>query len=88
MRTAFRKSFLRDLRKLSAPGVTARVRSVIEGVESAPSLADVPGITSMSGADGFYRVRIGDYRIGVSVSGDEVEFVRVLHRRDIYRYFP
>jgi mRNA interferase RelE/StbE len=31
---------------------------------------------------------VGDYRIGISVEGDEVEFVRCLHRRDIYRYFP
>jgi mRNA interferase RelE/StbE len=31
---------------------------------------------------------LGDYRIGIEVLEDEVIFVRMLHRRDIYRYFP
>ncbi len=36
----------------------------------------------------YYRIRVGDYRIGVEVVGDEILFVRILHRKDIYRYFP
>jgi len=32
--------------------------------------------------------RIGEYRIGVALEGSEVEFVRCLNRRDLYRYFP
>jgi mRNA interferase RelE/StbE len=39
-------------------------------------------------ADTFYRVRIGDYRIGLELAGDELIFVRCLHRKEIYRYFP
>ena len=34
-----------------------------------------------------YRMRVGDYRIGIAVEEDEVEFVRFLHRHDVYRYF-
>ena len=30
----------------------------------------------------------GDYRIGIEVLEDRVIFVRILHRKDIYRYFP
>lgn len=48
----------------------------------------MPNLKKMSGASGFYRIRMGDYRIGVAVEAGVVEFVRVLHRRDIYRYFP
>lgn len=35
----------------------------------------------MSGTSGYYR-------IGLFVEGEEVEFVRVLHRKDMYRHFP
>ncbi len=63
-------------------------RSVIKTVESAAALSDVPNLKKMSGAGGYYRVRIGDYRIGLFVEGEEVEFVRVLHRKDMYRHFP
>ena len=88
MTSAFRRRFLRDLKKVRAESVRVRARSAIEAVEAADSLADVPGLRKLSGADRFYRIRIGDYRIGLFVDGDTVEFVRLLHRRDMYRYFP
>ena len=88
MKTSFRKSFLRDLKKLKDQRVRAQVRAAIEGVEAAEGLSDLPGVTKMSGGGNYYRIRIGDYRIGLSVEGDEAEFVRVLHRKDVYRYFP
>jgi mRNA interferase RelE/StbE len=34
------------------------------------------------------HIRVGDYRIGVVLEDGVVTFVRVLHRRDVYRYFP
>mgnify|MGYP001803405719 FL=1 len=88
MTVTFRKRFLRDLKKLRDARVHSQVRAVIEAIEDADALADVPSVRKMSGADGYYRVRIGDYRIGLAVEGDKVEFVRVLHRKEIYRYFP
>ena len=68
MRTAFRKSFVRDVRKLKERRVGEQVRSVIEAVESAATLSDVPNLKKMSGAAGYYRVRVGDYRIGLGSS--------------------
>ena len=64
------------------------MKEVVEQVEAASSLHDVPNLTKLSGSRGFYRIRVGDYRIGIVVDEKEVEFVRFLHRRDIYRYFP
>ena len=88
MRTAFRKSFVRDVKKLKDARVSKQVQSVIETVESASELGDIPNLKKLSGASGYYRVRVGDYRIGLFVKDDGVEFVRVLHRKDIYRRFP
>ena len=88
MTVSFRKSFARDLKKLKDAKVQDRVRAVIEAVEGADSLADLPDAKKMSGSSGYYRVRVGSYRVGLAVEGDEVEFVRVLDRKDIYRYFP
>ena len=88
MTTTFRASFLRDVRKLRDPDLLARIRSVVEAIEAARDLRDVPDLKKLSSVSGFYRVRVGDYRVGVASDGTEVEFVRVLHRRDIYRAFP
>jgi mRNA-degrading endonuclease RelE of RelBE toxin-antitoxin system len=35
-----------------------------------------------------YRICIGNYRLGIEVNGELIEVMRVLHRRDFYRYFP
>ncbi len=34
------------------------------------------------------RIRIGDYRLGIIFDGETLIFERVLHRKEIYRYFP
>jgi len=89
VKTAFRKSFQRDLKSLKKNReMLGRIRKKIEDVEKADALEDLPGIKKLSGGDDFYRIRVGDYRIGLGVDDGLVVFVRCLHRRDIYRYFP
>jgi len=36
----------------------------------------------------FWRIRIGDYRIGLEIEGNTLIFVRILQRKEIYKYFP
>jgi mRNA interferase RelE/StbE len=64
------------------------VRAVIEHVEQATDLLEIPNVRRLTGDGLYYRIRVGDYRIGITVEQNVVTFVRVLHRRDIYRYFP
>jgi len=42
----------------------------------------------MKGYPNRYRIRIGDYRVGLEINQDKIEIMRVLHRREFYRYFP
>ncbi|HYO12313.1 MAG TPA: hypothetical protein VE685_03845 [Thermoanaerobaculia bacterium] len=42
----------------------------------------------MQGQPHRYRIRVASYRIGIEISGTAVELVRVLDRREFYRYFP
>ncbi|MCI0640733.1 MAG: type II toxin-antitoxin system mRNA interferase toxin, RelE/StbE family [Gemmataceae bacterium] len=88
MNTAFRKSFARDLKKIKGNDIRERVQEVIEQVDEATELLGSRNLKKMTGTANYYRIRIGDYRIGVVVEGDTVEFVRCLSRRDLYRYFP
>ena len=88
MKTAFRRSFSQDLKNIKNKTLLKRIQRVIEKAEAAEQLTDISNLKKMSGADHFYRVRVGDYRIGVFVENDIVEFVRCLHRRELYRFFP
>jgi len=84
----FKESFVRDLRNITDKDLLTRVRELIELVEHAPHLGQVANLKKLRGGGNYYRIRVGDYRIGLIVEGDAVTFVRFLHRKDIYRYFP
>jgi len=88
MKVEFKQSFAKDLRRIKDKGLLKRVRETIEEVERARNLSEVQGFRKLRGEDRYYRIRIGDYRLGVVMEGEVVTFVRFLHRRDIYRYFP
>lgn len=88
MKLEFRASFARDVEKVKDRKPRAKVREVIGLVEHAQNLQDIVSIRKLRGSDRYYRIRIGNYRIGLSVGGETVTFVRFLHRKDTYRYFP
>jgi mRNA interferase RelE/StbE len=88
VKVEFKRSFEKDLRKLRSPELLLRIKAAIEDVESADDLASIGELKKLQGYRVYYRIRVGDYRLGLIAVGDQVTFVRVLHRKEIYRYFP
>jgi mRNA interferase RelE/StbE len=90
MITHFSNSFGRDLKKIVNKTVKAEIKQIILSVESANSIIDIPKLKKLkSGKDGiFYRIRTGEYRIGITVINDLVTFHAVMQRKDFYKYFP
>jgi mRNA interferase RelE/StbE len=82
------RTFQKEVRSLSAP-LKIRILAVIERVAEAESLSDIPNLKIMEGAHNYFRIRLGDYRIGVFKRPDNViEFQRVGTRGDFYNRFP
>ncbi|MFQ5686744.1 MAG: type II toxin-antitoxin system RelE/ParE family toxin [Candidatus Scalindua sp.] len=54
------------------------------------SISESGKIEKLSGFKNFYKVRFGMYRLGIeSKNKNEVLVIRtVMHRREIYKYFP
>jgi mRNA interferase RelE/StbE len=88
MTTVFLASFLQDVKKLRDGRVRKAVVSAIENVEAAAARDQIRSIKRLSGQNDYYRIRVGDWRIGVRIDSDVVTFVRCLHRREVYRFFP
>jgi mRNA interferase RelE/StbE len=65
-----------------------RIKAVVEEIENTDNLSAVSNIRKLKAGGDYYRVRVGDYRIGFMESEGVITFVRVLHRKQIYRYFP
>ena len=84
------KSIYCDLKKISNPRVNAEVEKAVLAVKAAVKPKDIPKLRKLEGykKDIYYRIRAGRYRIGVTIEGGLVTFVRCLHRKDFYKYFP
>ena len=88
MITKYKRQFSKDLDELPTAELKAEVAAVIRAVEAATSLSDIGNVKKLKGYKTAYRIRVGAFRIGLVVENHEVSFVRVVNRRDIYRFFP
>jgi mRNA interferase RelE/StbE len=83
------KSFDRDVDRIKDKKVLRKLRTFISMIENAKTIREIPHIKKIEGYESYYRMKLGDYRLGMeAVSIREVVLLRFLHRRDIYRYFP
>ena len=45
-------------------------------------------IKKIEGYSDYFRIKIGDHRLGIKKGRKRIELIRFLHRKDIYRRFP
>lgn len=89
MEVQYRQAFLKDLKQLKSSTSYQRIYELtFTTLPEINTLQEISDIKAMRGYTGRYRIRIGDYRVGIEVNGDVIEMMRVLHRREFYRYFP
>ena len=88
MKVEFRSSFAKDMHKVKDTAIKKQVAAVIAHAEQVNNPYELEDLKKLKGAEGYYRIRIDDYRLGLIVDQDKIVFVRFLHRKDIYRYFP
>ena len=67
------------MRRIRNAEILDRELSVIEELEAAPAVAEIPSATRIkSDRVRYYRMRIGDYRLGAVLEGDVLVLVRFL----------
>ena len=67
MKTDFKKSFTKDPKKIREQDLKKRVTTAIKRAEEAKSLREVENIRKLRGNNRYYRIKIGDYRIGLKL---------------------
>lgn len=89
MKITFDQSFKKDLEKLPEEKYFINTLNCINMVENSKTLSEIPDCKKIQGSKNHYRIKMGNFRIGFEFeSPDVVRFVRILHRKEIYRYFP
>jgi mRNA interferase RelE/StbE len=84
----FHKKFLKDLAGLPSDYRKKIEKQVFEVFPAAKSLRDINGAEKMHGYKYYYKIRFGEYRVGLQIIGNTITLERVLHRKEIYRHFP
>ncbi len=89
MQVKIDKSFEKDVKRIRDKNILRKIATVIRNVQKAKGIAQIGSLKKLAVSNNEYRIRLGDYRIGIIITEDNtVEFVRCLHRKDIYKYFP
>lgn len=88
MKIEVQKSFEKDIEKITDKKLAEQVSLVIEELEKCKSLSDIRNVKKMKAKGLYYRIRIGNYRLGLKQNLNSVILLRFMHRKDIYSYFP
>jgi mRNA interferase RelE/StbE len=88
MQVDFTKHFSKQIDNLHDNELRSRLRMIVGMVINAATIDDIPKLKKLKGHATAYRVRLGNYRIGIFIENDMALFAAFEHRKDIYRKFP
>lgn len=89
MKVEFDRSFLKSLDKIRDLKTLQKIEVIILKCEKSNKISEIPNTKKLSGFSEYYRIRLGDYRIGFELTNNKViRFITVVHRKDIYKKFP
>jgi mRNA interferase RelE/StbE len=89
VRVLYRELFLKDLHKLRGTPFYSKIKDLVfYTLPKCKTIREIPNIKSLKNAENKFRIRVGDYRIGIKLSNDIIEVMRVKHRKEFYRFYP
>jgi mRNA interferase RelE/StbE len=81
------KPFNKALLKLPK-NIQIQVLNVIENIEAADSFAEIAHFRALEGYSDYYRIRVGQYRLGLYWDGTTFTAERIGSRGDFYKNYP
>jgi mRNA interferase RelE/StbE len=88
MTIIFLSAFLKDIKKIKDPKVARKIEELISILKKATSLEELSNVRKMKGYSVAYRIKSGNYRMGIYKELEHIELARFLKREDIYKVFP
>lgn len=88
MKVEFRKQFVSNMLGIKDKHLADEIEFAIENIFDSNAINEIIGIKKLTGFKDYYRIKIGDYRIGIKISGKTAIVICLLHRSVIYKHFP
>jgi len=82
------KVFLKELSRLPVRERLKVEKLLFDEVEKYKSLTQIPNLKKLKGYRNYFKIRFGDYRAGLRFENSTLYFERILHRKDIYKFYP
>ena len=82
------KTFLKELASIPVKDRIKIENFLFEEAEKLNHPFQIPNLRKLKGYSNYYRIRFGNYRAGVRIENSTVFFERIIHRKDIYKYYP
>ncbi|MEO1801529.1 MAG: type II toxin-antitoxin system RelE/ParE family toxin [Cyanobacteria bacterium J06629_2] len=85
----YTRRFLKELASLPIKN-QSRIESIIFNELESANPFDLGYMKKMKGYKDKYKIRVGDYRVGLTIDKNSQTIIcqRVAHRREIYKIFP
>ena len=84
----YRKSFLKELSLIPAQIRKNIEAFVFDELPKLNALSQSGKIEKMKGYSSYFKARFGNYRVGIKLENGRIILECVLHRKDIYKFFP
>jgi mRNA interferase RelE/StbE len=85
----FDKSFDKSLNRLNDKSLYPKIQKLFLLLDSAKNIQEIPNVKKLNGFKSYYRLRIGDYRLGFEkINEKTVRLIIIAHRKNIYNLFP
>lgn len=88
MDVKYTKRFNKEISKITSKKLGQSINDAIENVKKAKSILEIKNLKKLKGYNNSFRIEVYNYRIGIYIEKNIVEFARFMHRKDIYKYFP
>lgn len=88
MEIRFEKKFFKQLSKIKDRKTAIAVKEAIVNVEKATSVSDIKHLKKLVSYKNAFRIKVQDFRIGIIIENDTVDFVCLMDRKEVYKYFP
>jgi mRNA interferase RelE/StbE len=88
MKIIFLISFLKDINKIKESKTARKIEQLIIDLKKVNDIEEVNNSRKLKGYSIAYRIKMGDYRMGIYKELDHIELAGFLKREDIYKVFP
>ena len=88
MQIEITQKFAKQVDKCNDGKIRKRLSEVIKNILISKKLTEIKNLKKLKGHHNIFRIRMGNYRIGIFYKNEKIILAAFDHRSDIYKYFP